>query len=284
MAHGIRSPSGTGSSGGSPVAGATAPEVVVPLLAAEEPVLTDQVRVGAALARARGVPLRVVAPGSVGAASQRRSEVTSGAETTLLAWALERRNRAPAGLGGGLLPGTGGLRVDGEVDTLVLPGDADAGVVRRRLLDRVALRAECDVVTVNGRHGYDRPPSMLLAVAGGPHSGIATEVARRVAADCDAWIDVLHVLPPDAPWSRRERAREVVNAACRRIDRPATTSPWLLEAEDVADTIVEQSRYYELTVVGAPTKGRLRRLVFGSTERSVAANARSVVLSARAGE
>jgi len=283
MTHGSRSPSEVGPSGGSPAAGAPAADVVVPLLAAEEPVLADQVRVGAALARARGLPLQVVAPGAMGA-SERRREVTSGAEAALLEWALERREGAPARLGGGLLPGAGGLRVDSEVDTLVLPGDADSGVVRRRLLDRVALRTGCDVVTVNGRRGFDRPPSMLLAVAGGPHSGVAAEVARRVAADCDAWVDVLHVLPPDAPWSRRERAREVVEAACRRIGRPATTSPWLLEAGDVADAIVEQSRYYELTVVGAPTKGQLRQLVFGSTERSVAANARSVVLSARAGE
>lgn len=281
MTGGSRSAPETGPSGEPPTAGAPAADVLVPLLAAEEPVLADQVRVGAALARAKDTPLRVVAPGGTGVASERRSEVTSGAEAALLEWALERRERAPARLGGGVLPGADGLRV-GTADTLVLPGEA--GGLRRRLVDRLALRADCDVVTVNGRRGFDRPPSMLLAVAGGPHSGVATEVARRVAVDCDAWVDVLHVLPPDAPWSRRERAREVVDAARRRVDRPATTSTWLLEADDVADAIVEQSRYYELTVVGAPTKGRLRQLVFGSTERSVAANARSVVLSARVGE
>jgi len=280
MTDGSRSPPEMGASGGSPTAGAPGTEVVVPLLAAEEPVLVDQIRVGAALARERDAPLRVVAPGAPGVGARRR-EVTSGAEASLLEWAVERRARTPARAGGGLLPG-GGFGVDGGVDTLVLPGDG--GGLRRRLLDRLALRTGCDVVTVNGRHGFDRPPSMLLAVAGGPHSAVAAETARRIAADCDAWVDVLHVLPPDAPSGRRERARAVVEAACRRIDRPATTSPWLLEAGDVADAIVEQSRYYELTVVGAPTKGRLRQLVFGSTERSVAANARSVVLSARAGE
>lgn len=105
--------------------------------------------------------------------------------------------------------------------------------------------------------------------------------AQSIAADANAWIDVLHVVDEDAADRRRDEAAELVEDIYRRIARPETTTTWVLEAPDMVEAIAEQSRYYELTILGAPTKSRLRQFVSGSTNRSVRANARSVVLSAR---
>ena len=55
----------------------------------------------------------------------------------------------------------------------------------------------------------------------------------------------------------------------------------MLEADDVAEAIIEQSNYYPLTVLGAPTKGRLRQFVLGSTTQDIRADAQSVVLVGR---
>jgi nucleotide-binding universal stress UspA family protein len=262
--------------------------ILVPLLTPAVPAVTDQLRVAATLARPTDAPVYVVDPLARPGQTPRTSRFDPPEhERTLLEWAFEEvspstghgngRSLSTRNLVRGLLATTDA----NDVDTLVVPSGDGTGRLRRGLAERLALRADCDVVTVNGQRGFEPAPSILLGVAGGPHSGVATDVAMRIASDCDAWVDVLHVIPTDPSSGQRERAEATVRAAAERIDRPETTSTWILEADDSAGAIVEQSAYYELTVVGAPTKGPLRRLVTGSTNRSIRKDARSVVISAR---
>jgi len=265
--------------------------VLVPLLAGN-PALTDQVRTGATLARAGGGRLHVVDPRTAmgGPAVESRTGVTREDEDALLEWALNRVPGSETGRASGveLIPGLlRGLhrtvRTTG-VGTMVVPADTEAGVLTRGLADRLALGADCNVVTVNGSHGFEGAPSLLLAVANGPNSGLATDVARKVAADCGAWVDVLHVVEENVSRHRRQGARVLAEAAYHRVGRPGKTTTWVIEADDIADAIVEHSPCYELLVIGAPTKGRLRELVFGSTARTIGEEARSVVFSARSND
>jgi len=261
-------------------------DLLVPLLTTDVSAVTDQLRVAVSLARTSHASLHVVSPLAGDKQGPAETDTTDDVERDLLAWATEHvpeDGREWDGLGytRSLLGNIRARLRATDVETLVVPGGAAVSRFRRGLVERVADRAECNVITVNGRHGFEEVPSILLAVADGPHSTLATDLATRIATDCDAWIDVLHVVDEDATDDRRERATERVEAAARRIDRPESTTTWVLEAGDVADAIVEQSAYYGLTVVGAPTKSRLRRFVFGSTNRDIRSDARSVVLSAR---
>ncbi len=263
--------------------------ILVPLLRLDDAAVADQVRVAAALGRATGASLSLVDPRTApdGAATSLRNDASAVDDGALLEWARERTAGSPATGDGGLLRTREVIKavlrtVDTrDVDLLVLPGCADGGAIRRSLTERIGPRASCDVLVVNGRAGYRDPPSILLPVAGGPHSGLAADFARGIAADGGAWVDVLHVVEGDASAGRRAAAEELVESVAGRLGRPETTSTWVVEADDVVDAVIEQSRYYGLTVMGAPTKGRLRRFLTGSTNRSVRANARSVVLSAR---
>lgn len=263
--------------------------ILVPLLTPEIPTLADQIKVATTLARANDSPLHVVNPISVPEQTPKGlgHEVSDEADAELLDWAITEAGRMTDRVDGGMLytrrlvNGVLHAISTNDVDTVVLPGHSAGHSLTGDAPERVAGRADCDTVVVNGRPGFDRGPSILLPVAGGPHSGLAADVAGRIAADAGAWVDVLHVVEEGATDRERERAEEYVEAASRRIGRPETTATWILEAEDLADAIIEQSRYYPLTVVGAPTKGRLRRFIHGSTNRSVRSNARSVVLSAR---
>jgi nucleotide-binding universal stress UspA family protein len=261
-------------------------QVLVPLLAADVAAVTDQLRVAASLARTAGVSLHVFSPytGTHRTVSG-PEELTATDERALVGWATEHVSPGPVeGALGYTRELVGGILEcvrAADVDSLVVPSGSVAGRFRRGLTDQLAVRADCDIITVNGRQGYEEAPSILLAVADGPHSTLATDVAARVAADCDAWIDILHVVGEGATDRRRQRAEDCVEEAARRIDRPESTTTWILEAADVAEAIVEQSAYYGLTVVGAPTAGRLRQFVFGSTNRAVRDDARSVVLSVR---
>lgn len=265
--------------------------VLVPLLNPEVPAVTDQIAVARALARTRGASLEVVNPVALPGPmpSQARSAVADDDDRELLDWALEEVDAGAGRVRGTVLYGR--RVVDGvleavrskDADTLILPRDSSKPVLRRGVTERLAIQADCDVVVVNGQPRYDSVESILLPVAGGPHSGLATDVARSVAAAHDAWIDVLHVVEPDASDERREAGERYVDAAYDRVDSPERASKWLLEADDAdtAETIVEQSQYYDVTVIGAPTAGRLHRLVYGSMNRAVRADAESLVLSAR---
>jgi nucleotide-binding universal stress UspA family protein len=263
-------------------------QVLVPLLTPTVPAVTDQLRAAASLARTSGATLHVVVPTATPELTSRTygPELTLADERDLLEWAVETVSSPGSGIGElssthRLVNGISSTIERHDIDTLVVPSDSSTGLLSQGVTERLALRAECDVITVNGRYGYERVPSILLAVAGGPHSGLATDVARRIAVDFDAWVDVLHVVDEDPPDHRRRRAEAHVEAACERIGRPESTTTWILEAADVAEAIIEQSGYYGLTVVGAPTKGRLRQFIAGSTNRTIRDNARSVVVSAR---
>jgi nucleotide-binding universal stress UspA family protein len=217
---------------------------------------------------------------------EHRQDVTTDDEQALIEWGLEQISTRtpqveeqvlnPRGLSDGIRYITGA----NNIDTLVVPGDSMKERLRRSLPERIALRADCDIVTVNGRYRYKQVPSILLAVAGGPHSGLAADIAQYIATDCDSWIDILHVVDEDASEHQRQEAESVVEAASQRIGLPELTTTWVLEAEDAADAIVEQSSYYGLTVLGSPSKGRLRRFISGSTSETIRDNAESAVLSA----
>ncbi|MFC4552703.1 MULTISPECIES: universal stress protein [Halorussus] len=263
-------------------------DVLVPLLVSEASAVTDQLRVAASLARTTGGSLTAVDPVAVSGRTpvEQCREPTPENESALIEWAVERVSNASSGTDArfacarGFVDDVSAAAATADVDALVVPGDRAGGLLRGSFAERLAQAVDCDVVTVNGPSGYEGVPSILLAVSGGPHSGVATDVARRVAADCDAWVDVLRVVEENASERERREAEELVESAYRRLDRPESTSKWILEAEDATEAIVEQSAYYGLTVIGAPTKGRLRRFVSGSTSRTVRDNAESVVLSA----
>jgi nucleotide-binding universal stress UspA family protein len=266
--------------------------VLAPLLSDATPILADQIDVASALANATDATLRIVAPlaGAERTADAPARPASGDGDAALVEWARARASRSTGRVGGGL---TGGRQVVTEVaataatrdvGAVVLPGESPGGLLRGGVSERIAAHVDCDAVVVNGQSGLGAVPSLLLPIAGGPHSGLAADVAARVAAVTGAWIDVLHVVEEGATGGRRRRADACVRAAARRIDRPETTSTWVLDADDPAAAIVEQSRYYPLTVIGAPTRGRLRRFVHGSTNESVRSNAHSVVLSVRASD
>ncbi|MES3161401.1 MAG: universal stress protein [Halorubrum sp.] len=168
-------------------------------------------------------------------------------------------------------PMTGGVaderRSDGRPDTTPLETVVD---------EAAAVTPTVDRVTLEGVDRADRPnriSSVLVGVAGEAHSGATVDVARRIAETTDAWIDLFHVAstrPTGGNDTTSEDTGDVLLAAAAdrlsgfdRVDR------WLVEGDTAADEIVDQSPYYDLVVVGAPTTGTVERFVFGCTTDAV---------------
>ncbi|SFR46283.1 MULTISPECIES: universal stress protein [Halorubrum] len=175
----------------------------------------------------------------------------------------------------------------GVGDTVIRPAVDDAGDVS----------AAADV-SLKGADRADRPDrvsSVLVAVGPGPHSGATVDVAREVAAATDAWLELFHVVPSDAALADADSAedaagtvaavgdaddtdyaaagRRLLDAAEDRLGGFDRADRWLVEDRTAAGAIVEQSAYYDLVVVGAPTTGTVGRFVFGSTTDTVVGDA-----------
>lgn len=166
--------------------------------------------------------------------------------------------------------------------TLVIERDATASLlagIRGTAAERLADRT--DVLTVDSRGDVETLASILVPVAGGRHSQLAVEAARAIAAATDAAVDLFHVVDPDCATSR-ERGEQLLATAATAVGAPETVDTWLYEASSPADAIVEQSEYYDLTVMGAPTVGPLKRFVLGSTSTDVQQAAASPVVVAHA--
>lgn len=262
--------------------------LLIPLVEPTVPLIVDQIEIAASLARATDAVITVLVPITIPNQTPLTygPEVPGNAERKFLDWALhmidEHDLQSDTVFSGRrqTVPSIRQAITNHQVDTVVLPPQPRTQL-RHPLAARIAALTDCDVIVVNGEPGYEEAPSILLAVAGGPHSGLAADVAHRLAADANAWIDILHVVPEDAAESQRELGQEYLEAAYNRIGQSDRVSTWLLEATDTADAIIDQSQYYNLVVIGAPTTSRLRTLVHGSTNRTIRAEASSVVLSVR---
>lgn len=152
---------------------------------------------------------------------------------------------------------------------------------RRSNLDRLRARTACRLVTTKNDEALVDVSSILVPVAGGPHSQAAVDVARALATYHDAWIDLLHVVDRPPTAAQRRRGSGYLETAGDRLGDAERWDTWLLEADDVVDAIVDQSAYYDATVLGAPQKGRLERFAFGSTSADVREGAENAVVTVR---
>jgi len=177
------------------------------------------------------------------------------------------------------------------LEPVVNQHDPSAIVVKRHteqhLIDELfsdraeRLSRKTDVLTVDGRGETDRIASILVPVAGGDHSQLAVETAVAVAQANDAAVDLFHVIEADTDEAR-DAGRELLAEVAATVDGGESDriDTWLYETPGAAEAITEQSNYYDLTVMGAPTDSPLERFVFGSTSKQVQREADSPVIVA----
>lgn len=155
-------------------------------------------------------------------------------------------------------------------------------VVLGTTMDRVVKEAPCDVLvetfTEEGRPREAR--SILVPTASGPHTELALSVAGALARRNDGSVRMVHVADPDAPLARRKRLEselEEMAGSLGDVEREIV----LLEGEDVAETIVQETGRHDLTVMGATREGVLQQLILGAIPESVAAATRSPMIMAK---
>lgn len=143
----------------------------------------------------------------------------------------------------------------------------------------LALTTDCDHVAVDAGDEVDNLSSCLVPVCWGPHLDATLDAVRAIARSNDAWIDLFHVVEDE---NRREP--RLLFEYCEDQLGLDEVDTWCYEGRSPARAIVDQSPYYDATVVAAPRKGRLFEFVDGSTTETVQSFSESAVVTVRSGD
>lgn len=147
-------------------------------------------------------------------------------------------------------------------------------------IDEVVTNASCDVL-VEKISPVEDIESILLPTAGGPHSTFAAEIAQAIARTTDARIDIVRVLDPTASDEDWADAEGRLDSTTADLDEELTVERQVFEGTDVADTIVNHSAEYDITIIGATREGLLEQFVFGAIPEEVGRRAENTVIMAK---
>ncbi len=151
-------------------------------------------------------------------------------------------------------------------------------VVLGSIVDTIVTEANCDVlverIDPEGQTGVE---SILLPTAGGPHAELAAETAGAIARATGAHVEILRVVDPDASDDERADAQETITDAVEGFDDVEADGS-VIENEDVAAAIIDQSAAHDLTIIGATREGLLQQVVFGGIPERVGEGAENTVI------
>lgn len=181
-----------------------------------------------------------------------------------------------------------------EYDAVYL-GTRDTSSQRRRLfrgdtVERLLTDSTCDVYVERfGVEPYveelgsatERTERLLLAVADSPHSDLAADMARTLALDTTARIDVVHCVPADATESTIEAATELVEGVATDLRDAAETGTIIVRTENAPEEIIHRSNNYDVTLLGAPRESLLQQFIYGSLPERVRLGSKNTVVMAR---
>lgn len=157
-------------------------------------------------------------------------------------------------------------------------------IILGSFLDRILGEAPCDVFVKRIRTPSRGTDSILVPVAGGPHTELAVELAGTIASQHEATVHTLHVRHPAANDSGHDDVSSLLEdyeslLTEMDVDVESTT----IRSEHVAGAITDESANHDLTVLGTTRDPFLNRKLVGSVAEGVGrAAASSVILARRA--
>jgi nucleotide-binding universal stress UspA family protein len=238
-----------------------------------------------ALARHEGAPVRFLSPLRAPDATSQRAAPASGQGNGPPVRFARAESKAGTGRSPGAVVAEEAAEASAGVVTVERPAsESPGGGLRRGVTDRIVANSPTDTVVANGTGDLRDLASILVPVAGGPHTGLAVEVACALAKHTDAWVELFTVIPENPSADDRSAGAECLARARQQLETFERFDTWLYEDDDPAMAIAEQSDYYDAVVMGAPTKGRIRRIVFGSTADCVDRSVDIPVVTAVSGD
>jgi amino acid transporter/nucleotide-binding universal stress UspA family protein len=149
------------------------------------------------------------------------------------------------------------------------------------VIDLIAKNPPCDLAVVRFRK-REPPRCILVATAGGPHAGLAIELAISQARQFEAesgepgMITLLHVVTDEADpvaWARAER---LLSDVASHYDYPLERR--VAYAPDVVTGILREAETCNLLMIGAAGERLFEQRIFGSIPERVARETTKTVI------
>jgi amino acid transporter/nucleotide-binding universal stress UspA family protein len=144
-------------------------------------------------------------------------------------------------------------------------------------LDPVIGQAPCDIIVVkpDQTDPHREVKRVLFPLRGtGPHSELAVEALDLIAKKYNAEVTILHVL---RTGKDQTDARDMIESIAEQIP-DVRCSVQIVESDDPAISIFNESKNHDLLVIGATNETRFQRLLFGSVPEVIAKHCPSTVL------
>lgn len=132
------------------------------------------------------------------------------------------------------------------------------------IIDPLVDNPPADVAVVRLRRSGP-PRSVLVPVAGGPNSRLATSLAAQLARAWDqpADLELLHVLAPGADDAARVRAGQVFSYCTQGIGLSSVRTT-IVESDAIGDAIVAKAIGHDLVVIGATDEPLFKNILVGA--------------------
>lgn len=172
-----------------------------------------------------------------------------------------------------------------DISTLVTcdrPSSGIRSILGHDSLDGPSVPETCDSIIVSRSERTDAIESILVPIAGGPHSELAIETGLALARQNDASLELLHSYSADDDEAR-VNGEEILSRGGDVAEGYERTSQTLLDADDVHEAIIEYTDPFDITVFGAPREGILRQFILGTIPGDVSEEATGTVLIAHRG-
>jgi nucleotide-binding universal stress UspA family protein len=123
--------------------------------------------------------------------------------------------------------------------------------------------------------------SILVPVAGGPHSDVAVRLAANIAESWNASVQLLTVVPPSADQGERADAEARLRTYAETVEAvPVDTR--LETRDDVVAAIADLTRSHELVVIGASEGSLFRRFFRGTVPERLGSESRVPIFVVKA--
>lgn len=148
-------------------------------------------------------------------------------------------------------------------------------------IDRVLREADCDVLVQRIRSPRSTVESILVPVAGGPHTEFAVETAASIARTNDATVHLLSVVSSEADETSRSTAEALLSRNRSALKSVQLVERELAEGESVAGTITDRTAHHDLTVLGVSRGGVFQCNLLGTISQSIGGHAEGTVIFAK---
>jgi nucleotide-binding universal stress UspA family protein len=144
-------------------------------------------------------------------------------------------------------------------------------------LDPVIEQAPCDILVVKaGEQEPEKEIHRILFPSKGqsPHVQLAADVVNVIAKKFNAAITILHVKQKNTTESEARTMTESIAGLLQDVNY----SIKILEGDDIANSIINESQSHDLVVIGATAENVFQQLLFGSVPVKIAKNCSKTVL------